>query len=472
MQILVLEASTSSVKAMVYDAGEGVLELVSAPYERAYSDGVSQDAERVYMALMELGQSVCAGKNISVISVVGVWHNLLILDKDSRPKSRAYAWNDTSAAPEIARLWENEARAKELYARTGCVPHSTYPAYRMLHQKKQKGFLEADSVIASQSSYIFSRLTGELMESVSTASGSGFLNIHRLEWDEEVLELAGIGMENLPPLANHSDARGLRREAAALLGVREGTPVIPAHPDGAMNQVGAGALQPGIMTISIGTSGALRLAADEPAIPSEPAVWCYYAPEHWLIGAAISGCTNCLDWLKDKILCNVFSLKQLDGMIEDLEAKTPVFLPFIAGERCPGWRDGRAGNLSGIHRSDTLGDLYLAILKGIACNIRQCYESLCAQTEVPRQIRVSGGIVKSAKWLNVLAGVLGKEIWISKEEQASMLGGCALGMLQLGAIRTLEEFAPGEHMMIEASEKQIQFFAAEYQRYLFDYAVK
>lgn len=77
--------------------------------------------------------------------------------------------------------------------------------------------------------------------------------------------------------------------------------MIPTNSDGGLNQVGAGAVADGVMTFSVGTSGAIRLTTSKPVLSKEPSTWCYMSPKNWLSGAATNGCCNCLDWFKEQV---------------------------------------------------------------------------------------------------------------------------------------------------------------------------
>lgn len=465
MQILVLEASTSSAKAMVFDSSRGVLSLKTTPYQKRYSDGITQDAKQVLLELCALARPLVRGRDIQAVSVVGAWHNLLLLDENNEPASRSYSWAYNQAAPYADTLRKNKEKTLELYHKTGCMVHSTYPAYRLPYLKQQGLTLQKGQKVSCQGSYIFSQLTGDLVESVSMASASGFLNIHTLQWEQEALWLSGIDESYFAALKTHLDVYGLSRRGCELLSLRENTPVIPAHPDGAMNQVGEGALQDNVMTISMGTSGALRMANNAAALPDKPGTWCYYAPGKWLVGAATAGCTNCLDWYSQKVLRGQYTLNQLDGMIGALNTKTPDFLPFIAGERCPGWDDSRLGGFLNAGQEHGTAEFYLAILKGVVFNLFQCYTLLGSMKKPPEEIRVSGGVAHSEKWSCILASCLGKEIRVSNEGQASMMGGCALALFYLGAIKSLHEFDFASYRTVAPNEELQNFLAKDYARW-------
>lgn len=469
MQVLVLEASTTSAKAMLYDAQEGVLATESVPYDASYSDIKTQDADRVADTVFAIGKKLATGRQIAAVALSGTWHNLMLCGRDGRPKTRAYTWAYTDSATKASEIREDPKTARRFYHRTGCMPNATYPSYRLMYLREHGVVPEKDDLVTGQGSYLFYRLTGKFLSSVSMASGSGFLNIQTLNWDEEILSAAGLDRRNLPPLCDHTAVRPLTRHAALQLGIREGVPVVPAHPDGALNQVGAGAMAPGVMTLSVGTSGALRLTVPRPVLPENAGTWCYYSPESWLAGAAVANCTNCIDWFRKTVLRGIFSFSELEQFLLEAPETPPLFLPFLFGERCPGWDDRRAGMFLGLSGFHGTGALYRAILEGVSMSLYHCYTILEALCGTPKEIRLSGGIVKSAPWTQMLCDLFGESMVIQESEQASMLGAACLGLLACGALSSLQAFPAGvgKTVLPDASKKDM--YRTRYSAYLAEY---
>lgn len=469
MLILVLEASTTSAKAMLYSAQKGVLAVKSLPYDASFSDVKTQDADKVFEAVAALGKSLAKGKEISAVAVCGTWHNILICDKNLNLKSRAYSWAYTDAAEKAEEIRKDPVLTYDLYHRTGCMPNVTYPSYRLMYLREHGIVPDKDDLLFGQGTYIFARLTGEILESQSMASASGLLNIHTLTWDEKVMELLGITSHQLPPLIDHTQIRPLSQKGAQALGIKAGTPVVPAHPDGALNQVGAGALRPSIMTLSIGTSGAMRLTVENPVLPKNSGTWCYYAPGKWLAGAAVANCTNCVDWFMQKLLCGQFTFSQMERYMQEDTAPTPVFLPFLFGERCPGWNDTRMGSFLGINGFQGIGAIYRGLLEGISFSLLHCYRILSQLCNTPNEIRLSGGILKSPIWTQMLCDIFSHEMIAQETEQASMLGAACLGLLAAGAISDFSQFSPGTSYTISPRKETFSSYEEKYQAYLKKY---
>ena len=284
--------------------------------------------------------------------------------------------------------------------------NATYTLFKILYLKEQGTPLEG-TCIADQGSYNNYRLTGKFVTTKSLASGSGFLNIHSRKYDDDILKLAGTERNQLPSLQESSRVYPLSKEGACLLGIPEGTPVVLTNPDGGLNQIDAGAIREGIMTFSVGTSGAMRMSTGRPVIPETPSAWCYLSPKNWMSGAASAGCCNCVDWFVRQInlgQSGYFDLEKNEQEILD----TPVFLPFLYGERCPGWDDSRRGGFELLEPHHDISDMYRGVQQGILFNLYQCYQILVDVAGVPEQIKLSGGILNSAVWTRMCADIFGR----------------------------------------------------------------
>lgn len=471
MAILVLEASTSAAKAMVYDQDKGAVNMITRMYPTAISDVVTIEPEAMIDLVLDVGREAAAGYDIEVVALNCTWHSLLILDQNKKPKTRIMTWAYREAAAIAGAIRADESLTRTLYHETGCMVHALYPLYKIMLLRQQGGIQPGDT-IADQGSYLYYRLTGELVASTSLVSGTALMNTHTLQWNERSLDMAGIKVSQLPQARNFvkSDTYAvLTKGASAVLGVKPGIPVGLPYPDGSMNQVGSGALTPGIMTLSVGTSGALRVTSPKPILPNNPGTWCYYAPDRYICGAATNGATNCVDWFKASFTPDM-SYKNMDLMVLEADkVNLPTFLPFLFGERCPGWQDARRGGFDGVTGKHRIPDLYTAMLEGILFNLYQCYELLCTAADAPYEIRISGGINNSKIWLQMASDLWNQPLRVAKSSQASLMGGAAMGLAALGVITEPSEFKGDRGYPSEPNPENGPLIRARYEQYLYYY---
>ncbi|MFW5991989.1 MAG: gluconokinase [Halanaerobiaceae bacterium] len=443
MNVLALEVSTSSAKAIAYSSEEGILYSDSIPYGRSVGSITSQNPDGVYNTVLECGHNVVKAVDckIDIIALASTWHSFLMLDKDRKPVDKIRTWANTEASATASKYRQDDEFSHYIYQKTGCPVHSIYPLWKWMYLKSKMSFA-GQVYISSKAEYIFEKLTGEIAVSKSTASGTGFMNINTLEWDEDILKFAGLKKEQLSPLYEYDYTGCLVKTAADRMGLAAGIPVVITGPDGGLNQIGSGALKEGMMTLSVGTSGALRLVTPRVLLPEKPSTWCYYLLEDKrLAGAATSGAGNCIDWFMKNINNENLGYEQLDQLASDIKRESaPIFLPFLYGERCPGWQDNRTGGFFNMKGSHKVGHLYYAVLEGILFNLFHSYRILVGVGSCPEEIRVSGGINNSGFWLQMLADILQREIYISSVKDASTMGAVAVAEEIMGTIKDLKNF--------------------------------
>lgn len=463
MDILALEASTTSVKAMLYHTDTGTFEVRSREHSESIDPG-KRNAEEIYLLAMALGRDLAAGRQIDMISLCGTWHNIMACDHKMQPLTPTYFWDFTGAAELCEELRRDEAYTHSFYHRTGCMVSSIYPPFKIKWLLKQRPELRSARFL-SLGSYITYRMTGELVSSRCLLSGGALLNTHTREYDVELLEELGLSVDQFCRLIEYDETFPLNDEAANLLGLPSGIPVISANADGAMNQTGAGALRDGVATLSIGTSGAVRLASDRPIIPDTPSTWCYLSPKGWLSGAATNGCCSCINWARHNLFPAGTSYEAMEAGVSD-PADTPVFLPFLYGERCPGWNNQRRGGFVDCRPHHNIADLYLAVQEGVLFNLYQCYTTLIEIAGTPKEIKLSGGILNSKRWLQMCADIFGCTMTLDNAVHGSLLGACVVAMEKLGVIHDLRDFTPVSIGTVEPNPEAALLYKTKFERYL------
>ncbi|MDR1534053.1 MAG: hypothetical protein LBU64_03010 [Planctomycetota bacterium] len=468
MLALVLESSTSAAKALLYDDKLGVVAEESEPYSPDFDSGGRQDADKVYQVTLEAGRKAAAGRRVEAIGLGGVWHSIVPCDQDMNPVERSCIWSFTEPGEICRELRADQKIAGGIYRRTGCMPNITYQPYAILHLTRN-GFDPTNRLFASQAGFNFFHLAGERLETKNIVSGMGLLNTHDLIYDRGVLEMIGCRPEQFGPLADYREVRPLKKKAAVLLGLSPGIPVVPPHSDGALNQVGNGCMRAGAMTFSVGTSAAIRLSTNRPVLSDPPGTWCYVGVEDWLCGAATNGACNCVNWFKETVLENRWSFSELESE-PSVKGRTPVFLPFLFGERCPGWNDNRRGGFMELRPGDTAVSLFQGLLEGVVFNIFHCYNILTGLAGEPDEIVMSGGIINSPLWLQMAADIFQREISLSPAAQASTLGGAAVALHAAGRLDDVRSFRQTDLRKAVPRKDRAGEYADKFSRYLEHYA--
>ncbi|MGZ0710365.1 gluconokinase (plasmid) [Coraliomargarita sp. W4R53] len=446
MIILALEASTTSAKTMVFDTESGEIAVRTRRFETDGPDAAVRDGDAICTQLFALGRESARGSDVDMIVLSGTWHGLTLRTPEFEPVTPVMEWPYTGAQDLCAALREDQELTWWFYERTGCMVNAVYPVFKLMHLAQ--GGRDLSSLVAmDQPSLVFARLTGECWTSASLASGTGLLNATTAEWDNEVITRFGLEHVRLPELRPSSSTAALIPEAAVLLGVRAGVPVLVPGPDGGLSQVGDLATEPGDMTFSMGTSGALRLASRHPTFSPTLSTWSYRSPMGSLSGAATSGCGNCVDWARERLFGLSTDYAEIEPLLSADRLDTPVFMPFLFGERSPGWQDQRQGGLLGLQPHHTRADMYQAVLEGIVYSLFHCFKELTALNGVPRRIILSGGVLSSPFWTQLTVDVFGVEMEVSTQQHSSTIGAVRMGLAAAGL--------PMEHPALDSVQRKV-----------------
>jgi len=427
MRILALESSTTSAKALLYDTETATVTTESERFEFSSGDAAARDADEAAAQVFALGRKHLAGSTVDLVTLCSTWHGVTLQSAEGKSLTPVFLWSYLGAEGIEAELRKDADFVRWFYGRTGCMVSAIYPAFKLKLLAGQ-GVDTSSGIVMDDGSVMFQRLTGKFATTASLASGTGLLNTHDVTWDAEIPDRLGIGPLHYPELIPSREHAPLTQWGADALGLPVGTPVLAPGPDGGFNQVGDGAIKPGIMTFSMGTSGAMRLVASAPKISQHQSTWCYRSPDGWLSGAATNGCTNTVDWVRDNVLGHL-DFAKIEEQLRPGPRDVPTFLPFHFGERCPGWNAHRRGGFVGLEPNHDAMDLYQAVLQGVLFNLRQCYDELMILNERPSHIRLSGGVLSSPFWTQMAADIIGADLDLSAQQNQSGIGAIRLGLM-------------------------------------------
>lgn len=443
--VVAIDVGTSSARAGLVDEQLNVHHIASRAYglETPQPGYAEQSAEKIFAAVLEVIQACVAaapaGVKIAGLALDTAMHSFLALDAAGRPLTPVWTWADMRAARTANRLAEDGAAARALYRRTGCPVHAMYfPAKALWLKEHDPETFDRAHTFTSIKGYLLMRLTGRLVDDLAIASGYGLLDLERLAWDPGALAVAGLTPERLPQLVEPAAIAGeLNAQLASRLGL-EPLPVVAGGSDGPFANVGAGCVQEGDMTITVGTSSAVRMFSGAPRVDGAMRTWCYYLGERtWVVGGAINGGASSLAWLQEAFGIAAGSGDAVHRELDRLAASVPpgaeglIFAPYLAGERNPGLRGEARGYMAGIGLHHKARHFVRATMEGIAFQIAWVYTSVAEVAGEPEKVRITGGFVGSSVWPQILADVLGRPLEVPAEKEGSLVGTALFGLAAL-----------------------------------------
>jgi gluconokinase len=281
----------------------------------------------------------------------------------------------------------------------------------------------------------------------SIASATGLFNLEQLNWDAEALSVAGITTEQLPePVSTKFYLTGLKNEYVEELGISGNTPFVVGASDGVLSNLGVNAIDPGVMAVTIGTSGAIRTVTDKPVTDPKGRIFCYALTEnHWVVGGPVNNGGMTFRWVRDQLAWSeVETAKRLgidpyDVLTKIADRVTPgaeglIFHPYLAGERAPLWNANARGSFFGLGLHHKKEHMIRSVLEGVILNLYTVMLALQEMIGVPQKIQATGGFARSALWRQMMADIFNQEVVVPESFESSCLGAVVLGMYALGEI--------------------------------------
>ncbi len=472
-----VDIGTTSTKAVLYDQNANVINKFQQGY-RLYrnQDGMAeQDPEEIVQAVLQMIHDAAGlthedGNQLTSVSFSCANQSLILLDQDHQPISRVMTWADTRARRQAEAL-KQSSKAKIIYEKTGTPIHPMSPLIKLMWlQETKPDLIKQAAFYADIKSYLFWRLFGQFRIDISIASCTGLMNLTTQNWDSDILEMLEVSVDQLPEIVDSIDqAVGLSPAMADLMGVDAEVPFVYGAFDGALSNLGVGAIQQDTVAITIGTSAAVRVICDHPVIDPHQRLFCYSVNRHlWVIGGPINNGGDVFQWAVEELIEDQIQAKYdvANQLIDQGPAGAHglLFHPFLGGERAPIWEANARGSFVGLNPLHTRADMLRAVMEGICFNIATVFDAVQAMVGKPKRITATGGFANSKVWRQMLADVLDCPVNVPKSFESGCLGAVVMAMQSLGELANLADVTS----MVGEVEAYLpdEAVADLYQRYL------
>ena len=446
--ILAIDIGTTNCKAVVFDANGQVISSLKKGYETfSDDDGKSeQKPDDVFNVVLQLmGESFQKNQTIEAVSLSAAMHSLIAVDAQGKPLTNAIIWADTRSRRQAEALKKTEP-GEIIYNKTGTPIHPMSPLCKIIWLREtMPDLFKTTHKFISIKEYLFYKLFNKYIIDYSIASATGLFDIKNLIWCQEALDVAGIQPNQLstPVEVTHSETN-LVNEYKNLSTKKELLPFIVGGNDGCLANLGSGVILPGDASLTIGTSGAVRMTTSDMKQEKAQRTFTYLlSKDIYITGGAINNGGITLEWLSKNVL-NDATPTQPDELLHLAEtvaagADNLLFLPYLLGERAPMWDAAAKGVLFGITQQHTKAHFARAAVEGICFAMRDVMQAIEETNGEIKTIYASGGFTQSPFWLQMMADVLGKEIRVNKGADASATGAAILGIYALKKIDQLKD---------------------------------
>jgi len=380
-------------------------------------------------------------------------HGSVFLDAAGQVLRPAILWCDQRTAAQCD--WITQRAGREVVVRETCNPvltGFTAPKIVWLQQHEPAAWARVAKVLLPKD-YVRYQLTGEFATEVSDASGTSLLNVRERRWSAPMLEAVGLRPDMLPAVFESPEVSGkISAAAAEATGLGAGTPVVGGGGDQAAGAVGNGIVEPGVISVTTGTSGVVFAYMDTPEMDPElrTHTFCHAVPGKWHVMGVMLSAGGSLRWYRDTLGSEERAVAERMGVdpYELLCAQAAqaeagcrglVFLPYLSGERTPYPDPHARGVFFGLSLWHRREHLVRSVLEGVSYGLRDSLEILRGLGLPIRQVRASGGGARSDLWRQIQADVFGCELVTINVDEGPAFGAALLAGVGAGVYPSVPE---------------------------------
>ena len=430
-------------------------------------------------SLKKLAEKGVDLKRVAALALDGSTHNAVLLSSASEyrdplnfstsqplnPIRRTIMWTDQRATAECEALKAD--RGEMIFATCFQMPAPTWTLPQMMWLKAHEPeVLKRTERVLFVKDYVRYLLTGHAATDFIEAQGTLMCDLRGLAsgssdssksswsresyWSKELVELAGLKLSAMPAIIRPTDVvGGVTERAAAELGLSAGTPVVCGSSDSAVEDYGAGAVEPGDLIIKLATAGNVNAMTAEAHPHPKTLTYSHIVPGMWYSVSATNAAALGMRWMRDAFykeegkgksekVRNLYSLMDDEARRSPIGASGVFFHPYLQGERCPYWDATLRASFTGVSISSTRGDFTRALMEGVAFSLRDCYGTLEEMKLPVKRIFLIGGGARSKLWSEIVASVFNCAVAVPTPGDASF-GACLLAGVGIGLFADVKE---------------------------------
>lgn len=443
---LTIDLGTTGCRSILIDENLNPLAEAYKEYEliTPQEKWTEQDAElwwrlMVYTTRSAISKAGISGTEIENISISSQGITIVPVDEDLKPLCNAMSWLDIRAEEECRQIKEDFGQ-EYIYGLTGKPIDAAYSLPKILWLRNHRpDIYEQTWKFLMPLDFLTAKLTGTCVTDHSMASGTLLYDLKKNCWSKELLDHYKIKECQLPELCWSGEVAGkVLPEAAEELGISTECLVTVGAQDQKCAAYGMG-LDDRVMTISLGTAAAITKRWSEAKVENKGVGWCgYVEPGTWVTEGVINTAGTCLRWVRDTLFpgedYDVINREAADALTR---GSSLMFYPYMNGPSSPDYYAESEGTFYGVNLATKRGDFALAVMEGVAFQIRIILEAMDAYGKVDTLILFGGG-AKSPLWQQIIADVVGMEVKMPRTTEAACAGAARLAAKAMGRdIKTL-----------------------------------
>ena len=452
--VIGVDSSTTASKAVVWDRDGNSLAEGRAGFDlnQPQPGFHEQDAEDWWRSTMTAIREAVRQVDASAVEAIGLTHQretFVCLDEHDEPLRPAILWMDARAGEQVS-----EYGSDEVHRISGKPPDTTPAFYKLLWLKQHEpDVFKRIRRVVDVHAFLVHRLTGQWRTTWACADPLGLVDLQTWDWSDELLQTASLTREQLPELCPPGAVMGeLSAEAAEAVGLSAGLPVIGGAGDGQSAGLGANITEPGRAYLNLGTAVVAGTYSEEYHAERAFRTLGGPIPKTYTLETLIQGGTLTVSWFQDRIA--TLEAHRLGLDLHDLDlleaaagqsgpgARGLLLLPYWAGSQTPYWDSSARGVLFGLADHHGKGDIFRAILEGIAFEQRLQLEGLDEALDDPVQtLYAMGGGSRSPLWRQVVADICRRPLVACREVETTSLGAAIHAAAAVGWYDSIAEAA-------------------------------
>ncbi len=461
MHIVGIDIGTTGAKAVIFDQTGRVVASGYREYACTYPrpNWVEQDVDLIVAESMEAAKDAVSGngidpKDVGAISFSAQRCCTIVVDKSGHLVRPMISWQDNRPVGEVE-LIKASIPTSEFYRITSLPLNTTWMIAKILwiRRNEPESWKRMAKIVQLQDYALKAYGCPDFYDDYSDAGFYGLWNPYTMNWDERLLGIVGITRDNLPLTAESGKRVGrLSREAAAKTGLAEGTPLCVGVGDQNSAAVGAGIIEKGYLSVSLGTGGLAAAFLDQPF--NDPRgmtmVTNHAIKGKWQLEGLQAGAASVFRWFRDEIATlekayaaeageDVYGL--LNRMVEKVPpgSKGLILLPYFASATTPRWNSYARGILAGMTFAHDRNCMARAFMEGITLEVKDMLQVLLNSGVRISTIHILGGPTKSEIWNQMQADVYDSTVHTLKNADAAVLGAAIVAGVGVGMFKDIPD---------------------------------
>ena len=429
-----IDSGTQSTKAIILDAeSSAVIASDSAPYDliEGLPAGHKEQHPSEWIAAVKstingaLTKANINRKRVKGIGVSGQQHGFVPLDENDEVIRPAKLWCDTATIAECDEIINKIGGLEQTITEVGNGVPAGFTASKILWLKNHEpeNYARLKTILLPHD-YINFWLTGKKIMEYGDASGTALLDVCNRVWSNSAINAIDPRVaEMLPKLINADDIAGtLREDLANEFGLSSDVIVSSGGGDNMMGAIGTGNVKPGVVTVSLGTSGTIYACSSHPVIDpkGEVAAFCDSTGK-WLPLVCTMNVTVASEMVRERFN---LSHQELSNAVDSAPAGNDglMLIPFFEGEQTPNVPDGTGVYFGLRDQTFSIPHFARAAMEGTTLGLNYGLNRFRELGITPKEIRATGGGAKSKVWRQIMADVFNAEVVCTVSEEGGAVG--------------------------------------------------